>query len=97
MDKRTTKLGGLMVDNFELVKSRLSIRDVVEYYTGEHFNRDDKCHCPFPDHAGDKNPSFSSLCAIFLKCSVIGAIFSREIPVSYSVPCKEATIGSVAG
>ncbi len=50
-----------MVDNFELVKSRLSIRDVVEYYTGEHFNRDCKCHCPFPDHAGDKNPSFSIL------------------------------------
>ena len=50
-----------MVDNFELVKSRLSIRDVVEYYTGEHFNRDDKCHCPFPDHAEDKNPSFSIL------------------------------------
>ena len=50
-----------MVDNFELVKSRLFIRDVVEYYTGEHFNKDDKCHCPFPDHAGDKNPSFSIL------------------------------------
>jgi len=50
-----------MEDIFEQVKSRLSIRDVVEHYTGEHFNRDDKCHCPFPDHLGDKNPSFSIL------------------------------------
>ena len=50
-----------MGDIFEEVKNRLAIRDVVEYYTGEHFNRDGKCHCPFPDHAGDKNPSFSIL------------------------------------
>ena len=50
-----------MGDIFDEVKNRLSIRDVVEYYTGEHFNRDDKCHCPFPDHAGDTNPSFSIL------------------------------------
>ena len=50
-----------MGDIFDEVKNRLSIRDVVEYYTGEHFYRDDKCHCPFPDHAGDSNPSFSIL------------------------------------
>lgn len=50
-----------MENIFDEVKNRLSIRDVVEFYTGEHFNRDDKCHCPFPDHAGDKNPSFSIL------------------------------------
>lgn len=50
-----------MGDIFEEVKNRLAIRDVVEYYTGEHFNRGCKCHCPFPDHAGDKNPSFSIL------------------------------------
>lgn len=50
-----------MGDIFEEVKNRLAIRDVVEYYSGEHFNRDNKCHCPFPDHAGDKNPSFSIL------------------------------------
>jgi len=61
VDKRTAKLGEIMGDIFEEVKNRLAIRDVVEYYSGEHFNRDNKCHCPFPDHAGDKNPSFSIL------------------------------------
>lgn len=43
-----------MGDIFEEVKNCLAIRDVVEYYTVEYFNRDNKCHCPFPDHTGDK-------------------------------------------
>ena len=50
-----------MEDIFDEVKNRLSIKKVVEHYSGEHFNNNCKCHCPFSDHLEDKNPSFSIL------------------------------------
>lgn len=46
---------------FTEVKNRLSIKDVIEHYSTATFNKDNKCHCPFPDHQDVKSPSLSIL------------------------------------
>lgn len=50
-----------MENIFTEVKNRLSIKDVIEHYSLTRFNRDNKCHCPFPDHQDVKSPSLSIL------------------------------------
>ena len=50
-----------MENIFTEVKNRLSIKDVIEHYSPITFNRDNKCHCPFPDHQDVKSPSLSIL------------------------------------
>ena len=50
-----------MENIFTEVKNRLSIKDVIEHYSLATFNRDNKCHCPFPDHQDVKSPSLSIL------------------------------------
>lgn len=50
-----------MENIFTEVKNRLSIKDVIEHYSTALFNKDNKCHCPFPDHQDVKSPSLSIL------------------------------------